>query len=151
MTEKRKIKDVDEMPVYRLLYDLALRIERESRGFPADFRWLRIQAMRSSESAFTDMREGFYSQYSTEYLQSLYRSRREAEETVGHVNYARDVRVVAAEVAEQFVVDYKDALGQTAGLIASIERKIAERGKGKPGQVRESHADYTVPTGEDLP
>lgn len=150
MPEKKRIRDVEEMPGYQLLYRLALRIEMETRGFPADFRWLRNQVLRSSGSVFANMREGFYSQYSTEYLQSLYRRRREAEETVGHTKYARDVGVVPAETADQLVAEYKDALGQTAGLISSIERKIATRGKGKPARVRESGTSHGIAAGEDL-
>jgi len=67
--EKKKIKDVEEMPVYGLLYRLALGIEKVTRSCPQDFRWLR-------------------------------------------------------------------------------KRKIAVRGKGKPGQVRESHAEYPASDGD---
>mgnify|MGYP003587824172 CR=1 FL=1 len=139
------------MPVYRLLYDLARRVEKETRGFPSDFKWLRSQVCRSSESAFANMREGFYSQYSTEYLQSLFRSRREAEESVGHLTYARDAEILEVGKADSLVSDYNDALGQTAGLISSIERKIATKGKGKPGHLCESACHYVDSTGENLP
>ncbi len=49
------------MRVYQLFYALALDIEKETRGFGTDFRWLRGQMLRSSESACANMTEGFYS------------------------------------------------------------------------------------------
>lgn len=151
MTEKRKIKEVEDMPVYRLLYDLALRIEKVTRDFPGDFKWLRNQVLRSSESAFANMREGFYSQYSTEYLQSIYRSRREAEESVGHLNYARDAGILSPECVNSIITTYRDAMGQTIGLISSIERKISTVVKGKYGLLREVAGEYAVACEGTLP
>jgi four helix bundle protein len=127
-----EIRDVEDMPVYQCLYALALRVEKGTRDFSADFRWLRNQVLRSSESVCANLTEGFYAQYSTEYVQSLYRSRREARETRTHLAYARDTGVLLAEVADSIATDYLDGLKQLANLITSIERKIQERGKGKP-------------------
>jgi four helix bundle protein len=72
--EKRKIERVEDMPVFQACLALALSIEKDSRAFAADFKWLRGQVLRSSESVCVNMTEGFYSQYSTEYLQALYRA-----------------------------------------------------------------------------
>ena len=69
--EKRKIERVEEMPVFQACMALALSIEKNSRAFAPDFKWLRSQMLRSSESVCANMTEGFYSQYSTEYLQAL--------------------------------------------------------------------------------
>jgi four helix bundle protein len=66
--EKRKIERVEDMPVFRACFALALSIEKDSRAFAVDFKWLRGQMLRSSESVCANMTEGFYSQYSTEYL-----------------------------------------------------------------------------------
>ncbi|MCK4640133.1 MAG: four helix bundle protein [Candidatus Marinimicrobia bacterium] len=57
---------------------MALEVEKISRDYGYDFRWLRIQLLRASESVCANMTEGFYSQYSTEYLHSLFYCRREA-------------------------------------------------------------------------
>jgi hypothetical protein len=43
------------------------------------------------------MTEGFYSQYSTEYLQALYRCRREGQETITHVRYAMAIKQLPDE------------------------------------------------------
>jgi four helix bundle protein len=120
------------MPVFGLLYALALAIEKESRGYPKEFGWLRGQKLRSSESVCANLTEGFYSQYSTEYLQSLFRCRREARETQTHLTYARDVGVLAKSIADHLLSQYEDGLVQINQLIASVERKIATYGKGKP-------------------
>jgi len=64
---KVEIKEVEDMPVYRLFYSLAVDVEVATRDYGPDFRWLREQSLRASESAPSNMSEGFYSQYSTEY------------------------------------------------------------------------------------
>src|SRR5271157_725144 len=87
--DRQKIETVEQMPVYQAFLTLALELEKKTRGFGPDFRWLRVQMLRSSESVCANMTEGFYSQYSTEYLQALYRCRREARETMTHVSYAQ--------------------------------------------------------------
>jgi four helix bundle protein len=147
MTEKRnKIENVEDMPVYRLFFDLAVEVERETRAFNPDFRWLRIQMLKSSESSFANLSEGFYSQYSTEYLQCLYRSRREARETVSHLNYAVGVDPLSKIVGTTLQDRYAEALRQLGNLINSIEQKIRERGKSKAGipGVREGSSGYDI-------
>jgi four helix bundle protein len=129
---KKKIEHVEEMPVYEAFFNLALQVEQETRRYASDFRWLRDQSLRSSESVCANMTEGFYSQYSTEYLQALYRSRREARETITHLRYATGVGQLPDQTDEKLVMKYLEALKQLANLIGSIERKINERGKSKP-------------------
>ena len=141
--ENNRIVDVADMPVYRLFYQLALDVEKHSRGFGSDFRWLRNQMLRSSESVCANTSEGFYAQYSTEYVQSLHRSRREARETMTHLSYVRDVQQLAPALFEDLDARYREALRQLNLLIGSIERKIESRGKGKPGMMlREDEAEY---------
>lgn len=130
--ESRKIQQVEDMPVYQLFYKLTLEVEEVTRHYGPDFRCLRGQSLRSSESVCANMTEGFYSQYSTEYLQSLYRCRREAHEVMTHIRYARDVRQLPAEKADALIAHYMDGCQQINNLIASIERKARLRGKSKP-------------------
>ena len=90
------------------------------------------------------MTEGFYSQYSTEYLQALYRSRREARESLLHLRYARDTGNLTTELVNDLQAKAEDALQQLAAVVASIERKIGERGKTKPGAllIKETDSEY---------
>ncbi|MBU4199961.1 MAG: four helix bundle protein [Verrucomicrobia bacterium] len=143
-TREKKIRRVEDMPVYQMFYSLALEVEKASRQYPRDFLWLRTQSLRSSESVCANMTEGFYSQYSTEYLQSLYRCRREARETMTHIHYARDVKMLEKTVAESLLSQYEATLCQLSNLIAGIENKIRLRGKFKPGigVIKEESADY---------
>ena len=85
MTDLKKIEQVEDLGVYQAVFDLACEVERATRKYGIDFRWLRAQVLRSSESVCANLAEGFYSQYSTEYLQALYRCRREARETMTHL------------------------------------------------------------------
>jgi four helix bundle protein len=84
---------------------------------------------RSSESVCANMTEGLYSQYSTEYLQALYRCRREGRETMTHVRYAMAIKQLSDEKGQALAEGYDNALVQLANLIASIQRKIRQRGK----------------------
>jgi hypothetical protein len=78
-------------------------------------------------------------------VQSLYRSRREARETMTHLTYARDVQQLAPTVFQNLDVRFREALRQLNLLIGSIERKITEKGKGKPGvMLREDEAEYVT-------
>ncbi|THJ20363.1 MAG: four helix bundle protein [Nitrospira sp. CG24D] len=129
--EKKTIARVEDMPVFQTCFVLALSIEKDSRAFATDFKWLRSQMLRSSESVCANMTEGFYSQYSTEYLQALYRCRREGRETMTHVRYAMAVHQLSDERGRALAEGYDEALTQLANLIASIERKIRLRGKAK--------------------
>src|SRR5207249_10047209 len=136
--EKGKLTDIEDMPVYRAFFGLALEVERITSGCKSEFRWLRGQALRSSGSVCANMAEGFFSQYSTEYVQALYRCRREAYETITHLRYAARVDKLHADAVDRIVCHYNEALQQLANLIASIERKITERGKSKVSSVLKS-------------
>jgi len=126
-----KINRVEEMPVYQMFYELALEVEGITRDYGSDFHWLRIQLLKASESVCANMTEGFYAQYSTEYLHSLFYCRREARETTTHIRYASDVKLLQKSVTESICLRYDDALQQLANLIKSIERKIHLKGKSK--------------------
>ena len=147
-TELKRIEHVEDMPVYRLFYELALKIEKTSRSFRMDFHWLRSQLLRASESVCANMTEGFYSQYSTEYLQSLYRCRREARETMTHLNYAQDIGMLSPN-DKTLLPAYENGLHQLGNLIMSIERKIKLHGKSKPMPTPPSssinHQPLTIP------
>jgi four helix bundle protein len=144
MEERTMIERVEQMPVYQLFFELAVEVERVTQDFGPDFRWLRVQVLKSSESVCANMSEGFYAQYSTEYVQSLYRCRREGRETTSHIRYAEAVRQLPAATAANLLSRYEDGLKQLANLISSIERKIQERGKAKPNAsvLHESKAAY---------
>lgn len=133
------------MPVFERFYELAVEIEKATRGCGPDFRWLRVQLLRSSESVCANMTEGFYSQYSTEYLQALHRCRREARETLLHLRYAGGTGNLPAPLLGDLQGKGEDALQQLAGVIASIERKISERGKAKPGAPLVQEDDVVFP------
>ena len=119
------------MPVFQACFALALSIEKDSRAFTVDVGWLREQMLRSSESVCANMTEGFYSQYSTEYLQALYRCRREGRETMTHVRYGIAIKQLSEEKGQALAEGYDNALMQLSNLITSIERKIRQRGKAK--------------------
>ncbi len=76
------------------------------------FKWLRGQMLRASESVCANMIEGFYSQYSTEYLQALYRCRREGRETMPHLDYAMGINQLSQENGQMLMERYDQALKQ---------------------------------------
>ncbi len=141
-----RIRDVEQMPIHRLFEDLAFRVEESTRRFGPEFRWLRVQVLRSSESVCANLAEGFYAQYSTEYAQSLHRCRREARESIAHIRYAKGVGQLDETLSDSIISSYVSALVQLARLISAIEKKIIERGKGKDLSciVREEPCEYEV-------
>jgi four helix bundle protein len=134
MATGKKIESVEDLEVYQTFFELALQVETTTKGCNGDFRWLRVQALRSSESVCANLTEGFYTQYSTEYLQALYRCRREARETMTHLRYAMKVGQMSDKIGSGLLQRYDDALKRLSSLILSIERKMEERGKGKAAQ-----------------
>jgi hypothetical protein len=70
-----------------------------------------------------------------------------------HVSYAKSTNQLPEGIAIELHGRYEQALKQLANLTASIERKIQERGKAKPGSsiVKESHVDYVAEVGEGEP
>jgi four helix bundle protein len=127
--EKRIIERVEDMPVFQACFALSLSMGKDSRAFAVDFKWLRGHMLRSSEAVCANMTEG--SQYSTEYLQALYRCRREGRETMTHVRYSMAIKQLSDEKGRALTEGYDIALTQLANLIASIDRKILQRGKTK--------------------
>ena len=119
-----QIRSVEDLDVFNLAYDLAVRIMRLTDNWPRRFWWLADQIMRSSESVAANIAEGFESQHPKEYLRSLYIARREAGETKVHLRYARDARLITAEECEALRSDY-DRVGQMLwGLIRSIGKRV---------------------------
>jgi four helix bundle protein len=139
---KRRIEQVGDLLVYRMFLDLALEVEVATRGCGPDFRWLRVQLLRSSESACANLSEGFYSQYSTEYLQALCRVRREARETMTHLEYGTQVNQLPETRVSGLLARYTDGLKQLGKLISSIELKIAKRGKSKGALAPKPAGEY---------
>lgn len=139
-----KIIQVEDMPVYQRFYQLAVRTADCTRDDPADFKWLRIQSLRPSQSVPANMTEGFYSQYSTEYLQCLFRCRREARETMTHIKCAGDVLLLTSTTVKDILDNYENALEELSRLIAGIEQKVRMHGKAKPNAVREERPLYIV-------
>jgi four helix bundle protein len=135
---------VEQMPVYQLPFELAVDVEKTTRRYGPDFRWLREQLLRASEPVCANMTEGFYAQYSTEYLQGLYRARREARETTTHIRYGMAVGQMEESVGTGLLIRYEQAAKQLAHLIISIERKIEAQGKSKANsfRVREGAEEY---------
>ena len=79
----------------------------------------------------------------------MYRCRREARETLTHIAYAADTGQLDKTVSEGLVSEYETALKLLSGLISSVQRKMAEHGKAKPGStVREDGASYLFYTDE---
>jgi four helix bundle protein len=145
-----KINQVGDMPIYQSFLQLAIDLEKATRDFGPDFRWLRVQCLRSSESVCANLTEGFYSQYSTEYIQCLYRCRREARETMCHLEYAVLVGRLGGEAGGEFAKRYQQSLIQLAHLTRSVEHKLEQHGKSKPpSSLRESAVRYSVSSDDD--
>src|SRR3989304_5542912 len=110
------IERVEDMPVYRLFFALAIDVEQATRNFGPDFRWLRVQSLRSSESVCANMTEGFYSQYSTEYIQGWNGCRKEARKTKKPIQSQIDVAVLDEHMGARLLNEYEESVTQLSGL-----------------------------------
>jgi len=63
---EKKVTRVEDFDVFNVFPGLAVCVEKHTRRFGPDFRWLRVQLLRCSESVPANMTEGFYAQYRTE-------------------------------------------------------------------------------------
>ncbi|MDA2932713.1 four helix bundle protein [Acidobacteria bacterium AH-259-D05] len=122
------VRSIEDLEVYKLAYQLAVRILHLTEKWPSRFGWLANQIMRSSESVPANIAEGFESQYPKEYLRALYVARREAAETKVHLKYAVDASLTSADDCKLLCGEY-DRIGQMLwGLIQSISRRSEVRG-----------------------
>lgn len=89
---KKKIRIVKDLKVYRMAYDLALKVFEISKNFPKEETYsLTDQIRRSSRSVAMNIREGFAKRkYEQVFIRHLNDSLGSSEETRGWLDFSLD-------------------------------------------------------------
>ncbi len=105
MTEK--IKNIRDLKVYNLAYELAMKICEKSIKFPKEEVYsLTDQIRRSSRSVAINIREGFAKRrYKQVFIRHLNDGFGSSEETRGWLDFAKDCKYISQE--ELVVLDKK--------------------------------------------
>ena len=112
-----------ELKVYKLLYQLAMKVFEESKRFPVEERYsLTDQIRRSSRSACANLAEGYRKRrYPAHFVLKLADSDGEVAETTVHLSFARDCGYLSKEMHDELFQGYSEAGRMLGGMIAKPE------------------------------
>ena len=106
--------------VYRAFRELASRIERMTRSYEAGFYWLRKDTLKSAETICAILRDVAQTTGDREALMLLYQCRHEVRETLRHLHYAVDAKLLDAS-EDRLEAPYREASRALEDLIAARE------------------------------
>lgn len=115
-----------ELDVWQVSMDLAVEIPDFALKFPSDFRWLARQIMDSSESAPSNIAEGFERRLDGDFARFLRIAKASIGETESHLVYAKRRRLIAedesARLSDQ-CVRIRKMLGSLISHLSNREAK----------------------------
>jgi four helix bundle protein len=109
-TYQKALRGHRDLKVYRLAYDVAMRVFKESNAFPQEERYsLTSQIRRSSRSVAANIAEGFRKrQYPNMFVSKLADSDAEATETQVWFDFARDCGYLSTEHHDELITQYEE-------------------------------------------
>ena len=101
----QRINSAKDLKVYKISYDLAMRIFAISKGFPSEERYaLTGQIRRSSRSVCLNLREAWAKRrYEAHFISKLTDCDGENSETDSSLDFARDCRYISLEQHAELV------------------------------------------------
>jgi four helix bundle protein len=104
------IKSVNDLKVYNMAFELAMKIFRLSQGFPKEEQYsLTDQMRRSSRSVAINIREGFAKKrYENVFLRHLNDSLGSSEETRGWLDFSLRCRYIDPNVYKTLDTSYDE-------------------------------------------
>jgi four helix bundle protein len=95
-----QIESAKDLKVYKLAYDLAMKLFAITKSFPDEERYaLTSQIRRSSRSVCLNLREAWAKRrYEAHFLSKLTDSDGEANETDSSIDFSRDCAYISAEL-----------------------------------------------------
>ncbi len=102
-----KFNSVDDLDVYKKLFDLAIEIHNLTLSLPR-FELFEIgsQLRRSSNSAPANLAEGFNNKHTNIYLEGISRAQGEIRETIHHLKISFQKRCINEEKLNYFLKEY---------------------------------------------
>src|SRR5438105_6512857 len=97
--QSERLKSAKDLTVYKVAYDLAMKIFEVSKGFPAEERFaLTSQIRRSSRSVCLNLREAWAKRrYEAHFVNKLTDCDGENSETDSSLDFARDCRYISPQ------------------------------------------------------
>jgi len=95
----------EDLEVWQVSMDLAVRVPDHVLGLPREFRWLALQIMDSSESVPSNIAEGFERRLNGDFMRFLRIAKASLGETDSHLVYARRRRLLTDEAYESLRED----------------------------------------------
>ena len=105
------------MGVYRKLCKLALEVHELSISFPKfEIYELGSQMRRSSNSAPSNLAEGFGNKHTNIYLETISRAQGEIRETKHHLTIAHSKNYISIDKLDRFINNYEECSRMLYGL-----------------------------------
>ena len=125
MAAYQEFKGHRDLKVYKLAYQLAMKIYHESKTFSKDEKYSLIdQIRRSSRSVAANIAEGFRKrQYPKMFISKLADADGEATETQVWLDFARDCGYMSAERRDELIKGYEE-VGKMLGSMMSMPEKF---------------------------
>jgi four helix bundle protein len=120
-TRGGKIQSHEQLEVYKLAFDAAMRIFELSRQFPAEERFsLTDQMRRSSRSVCSNIAEAWRKRrYEAAFVSKLSDAEAEAAETQTWLRFARECDYLAVETANSLCITYDHIIVKLVRMIAN--------------------------------
>jgi four helix bundle protein len=117
--EKKLIKTHRDLEVYRISFDLAMRIFEESKSFPKEERYsLTDQVRRSSRSVCSNLAEAWRKRrYEASFISKLSDAEAEAAETQVWLEFAVQCGCLKVEIGQELMASYENVIGKIISMV----------------------------------
>jgi len=120
---EKQIQKVEDLEVYQKLCNLAIEIHELSLTFPKfELYELGSQLRRSSNSAPSNLAEGFNNKHINIYLEGISRAQAEIRETIHHLKIAFRKKYLIQEKLENLLKRYDECSKMLKGLEKSLQK-----------------------------
>ena len=126
-----RIQSHEELDVYRLAFEVAMRIFELSKGFPREETYsLTDQIRRSSRSVCSNIAEAWRKRrYEASFVNKLNDAEAEAAETQTWIRFAVDCGYLAPEIGTELHQAYDHIIGKLVNMIINPSPWILQKNK----------------------
>ena len=120
-----EIQRVEDLEVYKKLFELAIVVNNLSLTFPRfELYELGSQLRRSSNSAPANLAEGFNNKHINMYLEGISRAQAEIREAKHHLYMAYKKTYLNKEKLDEFISKYEECSKMLWGLEKSLQKYV---------------------------
>ena len=116
--------DVEDLEVYKKLFQLAVEVHELSLSFPRhELYELGSQLRRSSNACPALLAEGFGNKHTNIYTEAISRSQGELRETTHHIRFASKLNYLGSEACDVLGSRYRECSKMLFGLENALNSK----------------------------